>query len=247
MLTPEAKKRFVALTNEFAATAEGVDGGPMSAVLPKAVRFALRLALIDHCLRHADAKTDPTRASVSDESMGAGEILARWFVHEAERVYAICAEEPADRANRTLADWIRRRHPDGVTTRTVQRNRNQYKTAAAAEAALHELVKAGLGSWSERRPGPEGGAPTRVFTLVADLGPAAPDTQHAADATPGEAAHDRENAGRDEVPSVPSVSVRVCQARQPTGAGTPPRRGKRRYSPDDTPHDARTGTPEGGA
>ena len=234
-LSPDAKRRFVAMNNEFAEKAEGLDGGPMSAVLPKAVRFALRLALIDHLLRHADAKSDPTATTVSDASMESGETLARWLAHEAERVYAVCAEEPGDREARTLIDWVRRRHPGGVTARQVQRSLNRYNTAASAEAALNELVRTGLGAWSERRPGPQGGAPSRVFT------PAEPP----ADGTQADTDGELENSEEGEVPSVPSASVMAD--RPGGGPDATPRRARRRYAPDDTPHEARNGTVGGGA
>ena len=54
-------------------------------------------------------------------------------------------------------------------------------SAASRPQALDELAKAGAGVWSERRPGPEGGAPTRPWVgagvpkpAVAVLDPARP-------------------------------------------------------------------------
>ena len=165
-LSAEAKHRFVIMNNEFAAAAEAEDGGPMAAFYAKATRIALRLALIDHCLRHADAGSDPTAASVSDISMEAGDCQARWFAHEAARVYSMCEDSGGAGHQRTLADWVRRKHPAGVTAREVQRSLSRYKTATAAQDALDGLVRDGLGSWEERTPGSMGGAPTRVFVFT---------------------------------------------------------------------------------
>ena len=162
-LSAEAKHRFIAMNDEFAAAAEREDGGPMAAAYPKATRVALRLALIDHCLRHAAAGTDPSAAGVSDESMAAGVCQARWFAHEAARVYSMCEEPGAAGGERSLLDWVRRKHPDGATPRDVLRALGRYKTSGAAEEALAGLVRAGLGSWVDRPPGPKGGAPKRVF------------------------------------------------------------------------------------
>ena len=53
-----ALARFKRLNDEFAETAEDLDGGPMAAALPKAVRFALRLALVWHCVTEAAAGRD---------------------------------------------------------------------------------------------------------------------------------------------------------------------------------------------
>lgn len=135
-LDSAALVRFKRLNDEFAERAEAIDGGPMTAVLPKAVRFALRLALIDHLARRAQTEVEPWAGPLSSESMEAGEELARWFVREAERVYAMLAESPADRAARSLADLIRRKG-GRATPRDLQRaNCRAYPSAALAELAL---------------------------------------------------------------------------------------------------------------
>lgn len=160
-----ALARFKRLNDEFAATAEDLDGGPMAAVLPKAVRFALRLALVWHCVREAAEGRDPGLGSVGDEAMAAGEELARWFVHEAERVYAVLGERPEQRDERTLAEWVRRKG-GRVRPRQLQRsNGRRYPTTEAAEAALDGLVSAGIGVWEDEAPRPGGGWAGRVFVL----------------------------------------------------------------------------------
>ena len=164
-LDAAALERFKRLNDEFAATAEDLDGGPMAAVLPKAVRFALRLALVWWCVREAAEGRDPGVGSVGDEAMAAGEELARWFVHEAERVYAVLAELPEQRGERTLAEWVRRKG-GRVRPRQLQRsNGRRYPTTAAAEAALDGLVSAGFGEWEDEDPRPGGGWAGRVFVL----------------------------------------------------------------------------------
>lgn len=164
-LAPAALARFKQLNNEFAERAEGVEGGPMSAVLPKAVRFALRLALVHHLLVNAAKGRPLATGVVSLESMQAGELLARWFVGEAERVYAMLAERPGDRAARGLADLVRRKG-GRLRARDLQRsNAGRYPTAAVAEHALDGLVSAGLGEWVVEPPGAKGGAPGKVFVL----------------------------------------------------------------------------------
>jgi hypothetical protein len=161
-----ARARFVALNNEFAGATEGVEGGPMSAVYPKAVRFALRLALVWHCVSEAAAGRDPGRGTVGDEAMAAGEALARWFVGEAGRVYAMLAERPEDQTARHLVEWVRRKG-GRARPRDLQRsNAGKYPTAEAAEAALDALVSAGCGAWEDDPPKPGGGRPGRVFVLL---------------------------------------------------------------------------------
>ena len=159
---------FKRLNNEFAARAENVDGGPMSAVLPKAVRYALRFALIHHCVTEAAHGRDAWLGCISEEAMLAGETLSRWFVHEAERVYATIGEDPEEREIRRISELVKRlalRKDGTVCPRDLQRaNRGQYPTAEVAEVALDRLAEAGLGTWSDRPVGNSGGRPTRVFT-----------------------------------------------------------------------------------
>jgi len=149
-LSVQAKERFKSLNNEFAETAEGIDGGPMAAVLPKAVRFALRLALIWHCVNEAAAGRDPAKDCVGDEAMQAGETLARWFVNEAERIYAMVGETPETRTRRLLVALIQRKGGTISVRDLMRANNREYPHAAAARTALDALVKAGLGEWTDR-------------------------------------------------------------------------------------------------
>jgi hypothetical protein len=231
-LNAVALARFKRLNDEFAATAEDIDGGPMAAVLPKAVRFALRLALVHHCVTEAAAGRDPGASSVPDESMAAGEELARWFVHEAERVYAMVGEEPGDRDARTLAAWVKRKG-GRVRPRDLQRsNAGKYPTTEAAELALESLASAGVGEWADDPPKKGGGRPGRVFVLhshprpdtrqnptqLPDGGPDPPDTPP--DTTPDTTSATRDFSGVFEVVSG-FVGCRVGVA----GDNTPPNGG----------------------
>jgi len=169
-LDSSALERFKSLNNEFAWQAENVDGGPMSAALPKATRYALRFALIHHCVTEASHGRDGGRGCISDEAMAAGETLARWFVHEAERVYATIGEKPEERETRRIAELVKRlslHHGGTVRPRDLQRaNEGKYPTAEIAEAALDSLVFDGLGTWLEVPIGSRGGRPARAFVLI---------------------------------------------------------------------------------
>lgn len=161
-----ALDRFKRLNDEFAATAEGIDGGPMAAVMPKAVRFALRLALVWWCVNEAAAGRDPGQGTVTDEAMQAGEALARWLVGEAERVYAVLAESPEDRQTRQLTEWVKRAPRNGrATPRDLQRSNRKYTTTSAAESALKALVSAGYGLWEEPAADTKGRPASRLFVL----------------------------------------------------------------------------------
>jgi len=161
-----AQARFKALSNEFAATAGNTDGGPMSAALPKASRLALRLALIWHCVEEAAEGRDPAKGTIGEAAMTAGETLARWFIGEAERVYAMLGEKPEDRSARLLTDWIRSKKGGRVRPRDLQRkNDRQFPTADAAVLVLDGLVSAGFGRWEDEPSPATGGHVGRVFVL----------------------------------------------------------------------------------
>ncbi len=248
-----ALTRFVRLNDEFAGTAEDLDGGPMAAVLPKAVRFALRLALVWHCVREAAEGRDPGRASVGEEAMAAGEELARWFVHEAERVYAVTGEGPGQRDERTLAAWVERRG-GRATTRDLQRsNGRRYPSACAAEVAFDGLVSAGYGRWDDVPPPPGGGWSGRVFVLHTNH---PPDARQPTDAHPPAATHPTgpsdtrrhpQNGQPEDAaePNRPSARVgrRTAHTEEPRHpgeagkasdpvSGAPPQAGERRYRPN---------------
>ena len=92
--------------------------------------------------------------------------LTEWFKAEARRVYSLLAECETDRGRRELVEWIEQRG-GRITARDLQHGRREYATADDAEAALNDLVAAGLGSWSPVDSRPGGGRPTRVFQLRA--------------------------------------------------------------------------------
>jgi hypothetical protein len=97
-------------------------------------------------------------------SMNAGIVLAKWFKHEARRVYAILNESDAERDLRRLVEWIS--HKGGtVTIREVQQGCRWLKAPGAAEAAMDELAKAGRGAWRDVPTTAKGGRPARVFVL----------------------------------------------------------------------------------
>jgi hypothetical protein len=96
--------------------------------------------------------------------MNAGITLAKWFKHEARRVYAILDESDAERDERRLVDWIGRKGGT-VTPREVQQGCRWLKEPGAAEAALGELVKCGRGTWHDVPTTAKGGRPARAFVL----------------------------------------------------------------------------------
>ncbi len=162
-LTPEAKEAWKTYYNSHAREQTDLTG-ELSAAWSKLEEYAARLALVVHLTRWA--AEDPTLAStdsVDAASMEAGIRLANWFKAETRRVYAILSETEEDRDQRRLVDWLERRG-GCATPREVQMGCRWLREPGAAEAALHQLVIADLGTWIPTPPGRRG-QPTRRFCL----------------------------------------------------------------------------------
>jgi hypothetical protein len=155
--------------------------GDMAAAWSKLEEYAARLALVIHFMRWAAGDPNLTKPDIVDvASMNAGIVLARWFKHEARRVYAMLDESDAERDERRLVDWIGRKGGT-VTPREVQQGCRWLKEPGAAEAALGELVKAGRGTWRDVPMTAKGGRLARAFVL------STPSTVHETHANPAEA------------------------------------------------------------
>jgi hypothetical protein len=163
-LTPEAKTAWKAYYNAHAVEQADLTGD-MAAAWSKLEEYAARLAMVVHFVRWANDDSKLTNANIVDEaSMSAGIILAKWFKHEARRVYALLDESDVERDQRRLVDWIGRKGGT-VTAREVQQGCRWLKEPGAAETALEELAKARRGAWRDAPTTAKGGRPARAFVL----------------------------------------------------------------------------------
>jgi hypothetical protein len=161
-LSGDAKAAWKTYYNAHATEQAGLTGD-MASAWSKLEEYAARLALVVHYARWAAADPNVNPDIVDVSSMNAGIVLAKWFKHEARRVYAMLDESDGERDQRRLADWIGRKGGT-VTPREVQQGCRWLREPGAAEAALEELVKAGRGTWHQSPTG-QRGQPTRRFTL----------------------------------------------------------------------------------
>jgi hypothetical protein len=164
-LSADGKRVWIQFYNEHARQlADAV--GHHAAMLSKIEAVAARLALVVHMVRFAAGdSTLQDLDHVDGESVGAGVTIARWFAHEAERVYGVLRESEEDSDQRELVEWIRRKG-GRATAKELQRGPRRFRTSEVGELALAELVKLGIGSWESKPPGADGGRPTRVFRLA---------------------------------------------------------------------------------
>jgi hypothetical protein len=162
-LSADAKSAWKEYYNAHAVEQADLTGD-MAAAWSKLEEYAARLALVVHFTRWVAGDPNLTKPDIVDAaSMNAGIVLAKWFKHEARRVYTMLDESDVERDGRRLVDWIGRKGGT-VTRREVQQGCRWLKEPGAAETALEELAKAGHGIW-EPSPAGRRGQPTRRFKL----------------------------------------------------------------------------------
>jgi hypothetical protein len=162
-LDAEAKREWITFYNTH-ANEQAELTGDLAAAWSKLEGGAARLALLVHLTRWAGGEPmDPD--FVDAASVRAGVVLARWFAHEALRVYAVLGESEEDRDRRRLVELIHRKGGRITARELMQGDRRFRDSADAAEQALQELVEAGLGTWEPLSPTDRGGHPSRCFHL----------------------------------------------------------------------------------
>jgi hypothetical protein len=158
-LDAAAKAEYVRYYNEC-GTAADVAGEREEAAWSKLSGYAPRLALVGQLAR------DPRAEIVTGEVMQAACDLARWFGHEAVRIYASLAETSEQREQRKLVEFIESRGGT-VRVRDLMQSYAPLKNQKEkAEAELNALAIAGRGKWESIGTTATGGRPTRDFRLT---------------------------------------------------------------------------------
>jgi len=160
-LEADARRRFADWVNRHGERIDS-EAGALRAALGKIRGMAARVALVLQQSRVVlgDAASD----AVDEAAVQAGTTIADWLANEAQRVYG--RRHPDDQRRLDLADQVARRGRS-MTPRELARSSRAFSRSGAAEAALQELVDAGLGRWSSEPSGVYGGRPSRRFILTA--------------------------------------------------------------------------------
>ena len=135
---PEAKRIWVDYYNLHGAEQVRLQSD-LAAAWSKLEGYTPRFALIIHMVRFVTG--DPTLEDpfvIDETSMVTGIQLAKWFKHEAKRLYAKMGETGPDQADRQLLDWIERRG-GSTTVRELTHGIRAYR--GQAERALEDLEK----------------------------------------------------------------------------------------------------------
>lgn len=168
-LSPDALKVWIDFFHAHDAEAQPLTG-PLRSAFAKLEAYAARLALIVHTVRSVSVHSPPADPLVLDpDSMRAGITLARWFGHEARRVYALLGVgDPAQADRKNLLDTVSK-HGGRITANDLRRFSWRFKNdPEGAEAALASLVRDGFGTW-DHRGGDRRGRPSSVFVLSDSL------------------------------------------------------------------------------
>lgn len=156
-MSGEAKEQFVEYFNAHNAERESLPTNDLKAAWGKLEETPLRLALILHCI-------EGERGPLQVTNMERGIEVAKWFKEETKRVYAILNDMDSDDQRMKLVEFISGQG-GSVTAREVLTAMREFKKTEHAEAALLDLVTAGIAKWETVKPD-GAGRPTRKCTLI---------------------------------------------------------------------------------
>ncbi len=159
----EGKRAWVEWYNAFAEGQQGL-AAELASAAAKIEGYAARLSLIVHCVRQVDDEL-PCDAPIDGASVAAGVAIAEWCWAEAQRIYAMLAESPAEAMRRELMEFVRAHGAEGITPNELKASSRRYRGAGAAREALDRLVADGFARWERRPAGPRGGRPSDVCVL----------------------------------------------------------------------------------
>jgi hypothetical protein len=159
-LSPQAQQLFIEYVN-VTGEEQAKLCGDLAAAWSKLEEIPARLALVVHSVRFVSGETSDAFLCDQD-SMQMAISLAAWFKCETQRIYDQLSESPQQQQRRQLCEWIARRGGK-VRTRDLVSSKRSVPNATTAERLLEELVRAGLGTWSQS--GNTTGPAAREFVL----------------------------------------------------------------------------------
>lgn len=163
-MNPEAKQHWISFYNRHnQELAE--HSGSMAAAYSKLEEYPLRFALIFHCVKQAMGFAPDHY--IQADTIQSAIALTDWFKNESQRIQSLMSFGEKKTDTERLVEFIRNKG-GVVTSRVLQRsNKKRYPTSPVAEAALNELVEAGLGQWEKTTPPITGGRASKQFRLLA--------------------------------------------------------------------------------
>jgi hypothetical protein len=163
-LSADADAEFAAFYDAHAESLENANGDLESA-LSRLEELPARLAVVIHLARWANGEqVNPD--IVDADSMQRAIRLTRWHIHETQRIYQFLDASGGEESQLELLAWLQRRGGRATVRELYTAGPREFRgKLEAAETALNEMAKAGLGFW-DNAANPQGGRPTRIFRLA---------------------------------------------------------------------------------
>jgi hypothetical protein len=165
-LGPDAKRIWIEYYNIHGAEQVRLQSD-LAAAWSKLEGYTARLALVFHMVRYVSGDPSVKDPFVIDEaSMAMAIQIARWFKHEARRLYSMIGETGPEQSDRQLLAWIERR--GGTTTvRELTHGIRGYRgNAEKAQEDLEKLVEARRLVGVHVPPSRQGGRPRFEYRLA---------------------------------------------------------------------------------
>ncbi|MBK8100826.1 MAG: DUF3987 domain-containing protein [Planctomycetes bacterium] len=139
-MSPEARAAFIEWNNDNGEQSFAAEFAPYASVLSKLRGGAGRFALVLQLARDAESGHAELTQTIGLESMVGGIMLARWFAHEAYRIYSKAAKKQELEVEQQVLQFL----ATGPLTKTQIRDQFQRnKPGAEVDAALSRLVDQG--------------------------------------------------------------------------------------------------------
>jgi hypothetical protein len=163
-LSADADAEFAAFYDAHAESLENANGDLESA-LSRLEELPARLAVVIHLARWANGEhVNPD--IVDADSMQRAIRLTQWHIHETQRIYQFLDASGGEESQLELLAWLQRRGGSATVRELYTAGPREFRgKLEAAETALNEMAKAGLGFW-DNAANPQGGRPTRIFRLA---------------------------------------------------------------------------------
>jgi len=113
------------------------------------------------------ASNEDDRKMVTLATMEEAIQIVEWCKAESIRCFQLFGECETVHEFRHIRNWIEQRKDGSIVVRDLLHGmRHRFKTSADAETVLNEMAKAGFGAWQRVPPRPDGGRPTRRFSVI---------------------------------------------------------------------------------
>ena len=147
----DAKQILLNYKNYSRRAAQELEG-PVAGAWYKLNAQCARIALVLSVTRQVleNPKGDARRPITVEDAEAAIQI-AEWFSHEARRFYGCLEEEEDEKEQREILQWIRKKHPKGVTARELLMGKKHVKTTKEAKELLEDLAEAHFGKLRDRK------------------------------------------------------------------------------------------------